>query len=57
MKVIPAIICAILIVGLFFVEPLADKKGFGKLVVVIRIAIILGVIAGYALYFLLRSRQ
>ena len=57
MKVIPATIGAVVVVWLFLIEPSADKKGFDKLVSVIRIAIILGVIAGYALYFLLRSRQ
>ncbi len=50
---LPAFIVTIIVVGLFIIEPMADKKGFGKLLSVVRTALICGALFGYVLYWTL----
>jgi hypothetical protein len=53
---LPLTIGLILVAVLFAIERLADKKGLGKLVSMIRTGLILGIIAGYTNYFILHQR-
>jgi uncharacterized membrane protein YeaQ/YmgE (transglycosylase-associated protein family) len=51
-QILPGAIGAIAVVLLVLIEPAAEKKGYGKLVAILRSAIVLGLICGYIAWWI-----